>query len=70
MRGPRNVSPSREALRSSWRSVPLAYAKVAANVRAKPSGLLTRVTTETRIQATDSVAKRKFALYWGIDPAG
>jgi hypothetical protein len=42
------------------------YAKAIASFRVQPSGALTRVTTERRIQATDSAAKRKFALYWAL----
>jgi hypothetical protein len=41
------------------------YAKAAANFRVQGSGPTT-VTTETRILATDSVGKRKFALYWAL----
>jgi len=42
------------------------YAKATANIRVQRAGALTRVTTETRIQATDSAAKRKFAPYWAL----
>jgi hypothetical protein len=42
------------------------YAKASANFRVQPSGALTRLTTETRIQATDSASRRKFALYWAL----
>lgn len=31
-----------------------------------PEGAATRVTTETRIAATDEAGRRKFALYWRI----
>lgn len=42
------------------------YAKASANFLVEPAGALTRVTTETRIQATDSAARRKFAPYWAL----
>lgn len=42
------------------------YAKAAANLRVERSGSVARLTTETRIQATDSAARRKFALYWAL----
>jgi len=43
------------------------YAKVAANFLVEDEGAgWTRVTTETRILATDAVARRKFAVYWRL----
>lgn len=42
-------------------------AKVAANLRAEPDGEgWTRLTTETRVIATDAGARRAFAAYWRV----
>jgi hypothetical protein len=42
------------------------YAKASANFRVERARSLTRLSTETRIQATDSAARSKFALYWAL----
>ncbi len=40
------------------------YAKVAFNLHAQPTATGTRLSTETRIQATDPAARRAFSRYW------
>lgn len=42
------------------------YAKAVINFRVVPEGAATRLTTETRILATDDSARRRFAAYWRI----
>ncbi len=42
------------------------YAKAAMNFIVEPDGTGTRVTTETRVFATDSAARRRFAAYWRV----
>ena len=43
------------------------FAKVAFNLRVTDvGGGWSRVTTETRVLATDAAAQRKFALYWRL----
>ena len=40
------------------------WVKVATDFRLVPDGSGTRLSTETRIRATDPGARRRFALYW------
>jgi hypothetical protein len=40
------------------------YAKALMNVAVRPQGGGTLISTETRIAATDSAARRRFRLYW------
>lgn len=42
------------------------YVKAAMSFWAVPEGLGTRLKTETRIHATDSVSRRRFARYWRV----
>jgi hypothetical protein len=42
------------------------YAKATINFRVVPEGDGCRVTTETRILATDDAARRRFAAYWRL----
>ena len=42
------------------------YAKAVINFRVQPEGDGARVTTETRILATDPSARRRFAAYWRV----
>jgi hypothetical protein len=42
------------------------YAKAAVNFRLEDEGEGCRVTTETRIHATDAEARRNFARYWSL----
>ena len=47
------------------------YAKVAMNFRVEDEGPgSSKVSTETRILATDPAARRKFALYWSVIHTG
>jgi len=40
------------------------FAKVAFNLHAQPTATGARLSTETRIQATDAAARRAFSRYW------
>jgi hypothetical protein len=42
------------------------FAKAVISFEARPSGNGCRLSTETRIQATDDGARRKFGLYWRL----
>ena len=42
------------------------YVKIAANLRAVPEKGGTRLSTETRVLATDRAARRKFGWYWRL----
>ena len=42
------------------------FAKAAIDFRAEPSGEGCVLSTETRIQATDAAARRRFGLYWRL----
>ena len=42
------------------------YAKAATDFRVVAEGAGSRVTTETRIAATDSAARRRFGIYWRL----
>lgn len=46
------------------------FAKAAWNFRFEPDGEGTRLTTETRIQATDDAARRTFGRYWRVIQPG
>jgi hypothetical protein len=45
---------------------PPEYAKAAINFRVQESGLGSRLSTETRVHATDRKARRNFGVYWAI----
>lgn len=47
-------------------SNPPDYAKAAINFRVQESGIGSRLSTETRIYATDRKARRDFGVYWAI----
>src|SRR5215467_15878948 len=46
------------------------YAKAMMSFEIAPDGAGSRLLTETRVQATDAAARRRFRLYWLVIRAG